>query len=324
MDEYGFGSRGPGVQLLQLGLSRAGYQPGRIDGSFGRGTENALRQFQQAQGLPATGRSDAATWQAMMPWLIGTRFVQLRQGDTFWRLSQQYDTSVAAISAANPELDPRDLRPGQTVAIPLDFPVVPTGIAFTSQVLELTLTGLLLRYPYLGSGAIGSSARGLPIWSVSIGEGETQVFYNAAHHANEWITTPVLLAFLEEYCMALLDGDTLYGYNAAELYRRTTLSIVPMVDPDGVDLVTGYLSSGPWYECAKQWAENYPSIPFPEGWKANLNGVDLNLQYPAGWEEAKPYQGKHGLHLPRPAGLCWHCPAHPAGGAGGLPPHPPQ
>ena len=52
MDEYGFGSRGPGVQLLQLGLSRAGYQPGRIDGSFGRGTENALRQFQQAQGLP--------------------------------------------------------------------------------------------------------------------------------------------------------------------------------------------------------------------------------------------------------------------------------
>ena len=162
MDEYGFGSRGPGVQLLQLGLSRAGYQPGRIDGSFGRGTENALRQFQQAQGLPTTGRSDAATWQAMMPWLIGTRFVQLRQGDTFWRLSQQYDTSVAAISAANPELDPRDLRPGQTVAIPLDFPVVPTGIAFTSQVLELVLTGLLLRYPYLGSGAIGSSARGLP------------------------------------------------------------------------------------------------------------------------------------------------------------------
>ena len=99
MDEYGFGSRGPGVQLLQLGLSRAGYQPGRIDGSFGRGTENALRQFQQAQGLPATGRSDAATWQAMMPWLIGTRFVQLRQGDTFWRLSQQYDTSAAAIAA---------------------------------------------------------------------------------------------------------------------------------------------------------------------------------------------------------------------------------
>ena len=209
-------------------------------------------------------------------------------------------SAAAAIAAANPELDPQNLRPGQTVAVPLGFPVVPTGIAFTSQVLELTLTGLLLRYPFLGSGAIGSSARGLPLWSVSIGEGETQVFYNAAHHANEWITTPLLLTFLEEYCLSLLDGDTLYGYDAAELYRRTTLSIVPMVDPDGVDLVTGYLHDGPWYQRAREWAENYPSIPFPEGWKANLNGVDLNLQYPAGWEEAKKIKESMGFTGPAP------------------------
>ena len=45
MDDYGFGSRGPGVQLLQLGLIRAGFRPGRADGSFGRGTEMALRRF---------------------------------------------------------------------------------------------------------------------------------------------------------------------------------------------------------------------------------------------------------------------------------------
>ena len=177
MDELKTGSRGPVVQLLQLGLERAGYLPGPTDGRFGPATEAALRQFQKAEGLPPTGTADPATRQSLMPWLIGTRFVQLRQGDTFWRLSQQYDTSAAAIAAANPELDPQNLRPGQTVAVPLGFPVVPTGIAFTSQVLELTLTGLLLRYPFLGSGAIGSSARGLPLWSVSIGEGETQVFY---------------------------------------------------------------------------------------------------------------------------------------------------
>ena len=300
MEEYRFGSRGAGVQLLQLGLARAGFLPGRIDGNFGRGTEKALREFQSSQGLTADGISGAATWQALMPWLTGTQFVQLKAGDTFWRLSQQYDTSVAAIAAANPELDPQRLRPGQTVAVPLDFPVVPTGIAFTSQVLELVLTGLLLRYPYLSAGAIGSSAMGKAIWSVSIGEGDTQVFYNASHHANEWITTPVLLTFLEEYCMALLDGDTLYGYNAAELYRHTTLSLVPMVNPDGVDLVTGLLQEGPWYQRAREWAESYPAIPFPLGWKANLNGVDLNLQYPAGWEEAKRIKESMGFTSPAP------------------------
>ena len=69
MDDYGFGSRGPGVQLLQLGLIRAGFRPGRADGSFGRGTEIALRRFQQEQDLPVTGRSDTAVWQALTPWL---------------------------------------------------------------------------------------------------------------------------------------------------------------------------------------------------------------------------------------------------------------
>lgn len=100
--------------------------------------------------------------------------------------------------------------------------------------------------------------------------------------------------------MALLDGDTLYGYNAAELYRHTTLSLVPMVNPDGVDLVTGLLQEGPWYQRAREWAESYPAIPFPLGWKANLNGVDLNLQYPAGWEEAKRIKESMGFTSPAP------------------------
>lgn len=52
MDEYGFGSRGPGVQLLQLGLSRAGYQPGRIDGSFGRGTETPCGSSSRHRACP--------------------------------------------------------------------------------------------------------------------------------------------------------------------------------------------------------------------------------------------------------------------------------
>ena len=127
MDDYGFGSRGPGVQLLQLGLIRAGFRPGRADGSFGRGTEVALRRFQQEQDLPVTGRSDTAVWQALTPWLTGVRFVRAQPGDTFWKLSQQYDTSVAAIRTANPALDPQELRPGQTVAVPLGFSVVPEG-----------------------------------------------------------------------------------------------------------------------------------------------------------------------------------------------------
>ena len=74
-----------------------------------------------------------------------------------------------------------------------------------------------------------------------------------------------------------------------------------MVNPDGVDLVTGAIKTGvPEYEKAQQFAENYPAIPFPDGWKANLLGVDLNLQYPAGWLKARDIKFSQGYTRPGP------------------------
>ncbi len=46
------------------------------------------------------------------------RYYQIRSGDTFWKLSQLYKTSVQAIVAANPDLNPNMLTIGQRVRIP--------------------------------------------------------------------------------------------------------------------------------------------------------------------------------------------------------------
>ena len=171
----------------------------------------------------------------------------------------------------------------------------------TSRLCEQTIQKLVQTYPFLKSQVLTTTAFGRPVYALTIGEGERKVLYTAAHHANEWITTPLLLKFVEELAEAYQNGGKIYGIDASLIMKLDTIHTVPMVNPDGVDLVTGAIPPGsPEYQLADAMAIWYPSIPFPEGWKANLRGVDLNLQYPAGWLQAREIKFSQGFTRPGP------------------------
>ena len=177
--------------------------------------------------------------------------------------------------------------------------IVRTDIPMTSALAEDTLEALGAAYPFLQTELLARTAFGRPITAASMGRGDRRVLYSAAHHANEWLTATVLLKFLEDYAQALETDGTIAGVSARELYETATIFLVPMGDPDGVDLVTGAVTENE-REQAESLAEFYPNIPFPEGWKANLSGVDLNLQYPAGWLTAREIKFAQGYTRPGP------------------------
>ncbi len=57
----------PGVTVsdVQKALSRAGYDPGPIDGHMGKKTKSAIKQFQKKNGLAADGVVGEKTWNSM-------------------------------------------------------------------------------------------------------------------------------------------------------------------------------------------------------------------------------------------------------------------
>lgn len=179
--------------------------------------------------------------------------------------------------------------------------IVNTDVPMTSALCGETIERIVKTYPFCSVRQLTTTAFGRPVWSLTIGTGDRKVLYTAAHHANEWITAPVLLKFVEELAAAMDAGGKLFGVEAQNIGKAATIHTVPMVDPDGVDLVTGAIEQGTLeYETARRLGDNYPSIPFPDGWKANLLGVDLNLQYPAGWLRAREIKFSQGYTKPGP------------------------
>lgn len=300
MDTLRFGSRGAQVEYLQLALQRAGYRDLAVDGIFGARTRDAVRDFQQRNGLFPDGVVGRLTWNRLMPYLKGYTTYTVRRGDTLYKIAQKFGTDLRRILTANPTVDPQNLQIGSVVYVPYDFALVPTNVQYSYILLTLLTEGLAVRYPFLKTGSFGQSVMGKNLVYIRIGTGAKEVFYNAAHHANEWLTTPVLLKFTEDYADAFSQGGSIGGTPANTLFRNYSLYLAPMVDPDGVDLVTGVLSSGGYYNQAVRISEQYPQVSFPSGWKANIAGVDLNLQYPANWDEAKRIKFEQGFTSPAP------------------------
>ena len=152
--------------------------------------------------------------------------------------------------------------------------IVPTNINYTSCLLMNNIEQLKRKYKFISTGIIGYSVLGKPIPYIRLGIGVKEVMYAGSFHANEWITSVVLMKFVEDYAKSYEQNGVIYGYNTRELYNNTSIYIVPMVNPDGVDLVTGVIPEPrpckPYPVQHQQEAIRLPGVPLKDGWSGGV------------------------------------------------------
>ncbi|WP_433743135.1 M14 family metallopeptidase [Falsibacillus pallidus] len=233
--------------------------------------------------------------------------IRAKQGSTLKYYSQFYNLPHILLQHSNPGqmaaifkshdrvripgyLDSKD--GSDTAKIRIEEPLINPKIRYDFSALQKDIEVLTEAYPFMEKRIIGKSVLNKPIIELRIGRGPKKIHWNGSFHGNEWITTCAIMKFLNEYLAALTTGRNINKVDPLQIYESTTLSIVPMVNPDGVDLV---LNGPPPEQFEKLYELNGQSGDFT-GWKANIRGVDLNKQYPAKWQEQK----QKGVSAPSP------------------------
>jgi len=211
----------------------------------------------------------------------------VQPGDTLWAIAQHFGTTVAALQQANPGVNPYQLRIGQRLNLPVsnqgqEQEIVVPRENYGYDEMMADLARLRQRYPFIEVGSIGQSVLGRDIPVVRLGTGPKEVHYNGAFHGEEWITAVLMMKFIEVYARAQQRGERIGNFHVPTLWRQTSLYVVPMVNPDGVEISQhGVDRSNPYYDLLLQ--ANGGSTNF-RTWAANARGVDLNNQFPANWE----------------------------------------
>lgn len=215
----------------------------------------------------------------------------VQRGDTFSQIAIKYNIPLDMMYLVNPSVDPLTLQIGQSIFIAerITQLVLTDFDNYTYEKMIADIELLQQNYPFIFSNVIGASVMGKDLIELQIGTGMKPVHVNGSFHANEWITTPIIMRFLNEYVLALTNKIPIRGMMMLPLYTDTLLSLVPMVNPDGVNLVIqGVRAANNFAD--EVLAMNQQNEDF-SNWKANIRGVDLNNQYPAEWEieaERKP------------------------------------
>ena len=253
--------------------------------------------YHMTKGLLAALNPEAAA----QPYLLAGQMLRIlpgtgrryavQPGENVGWIAERFGLNETELREANPEFANVEDWCGRCIHIPDSNGKTIVRLKGEYGYRELSRDIVLLekKYPFISTGSIGTSVMGKALPYLKIGEGPRHIHVNASVHANEWLTSAVIMRFIEEYARAYTDSVPWQQFRTERWMQETTLWVVPMVNPDGVELVQeGVVNRHPHAKQLLAW--NAGRSHFTH-WKANIRGVDLNDQFPAHWEEEAARRG---------------------------------
>lgn len=131
------------------------------------------------------------------------------------------------------------------------------------------------------------------IYCVRLGNknAKKKVVIQSAMHAREWLNSQLIMKMLERCCKSYYSGKY-GGISYRKLFNNVCFYIVPMLNPDGVNISQ--------YGLARIKSPSLRKLVKRHGrgrysrWKANARGVDLNNNFSAGFRKGNARGSKRG------------------------------
>jgi len=172
---------------------------------------------------------------------------------------------------------------------------------YSYEEMQADLQILQARYPdQLSYRTFGKSVAGRELYVVTLGnpKAEQCVLVSAGIHGREYLT-PLLVMKQIEFYLTYYHSGSYNGSSYKDLFDKCCFYIVPMTNPDGIMLSQQGLSSlsdsdqkkivEDVYrtDFKKEYTSQEDINEYLKYWKANANGVDLNRNFDALWEDYK-------------------------------------
>ena len=165
------------------------------------------------------------------------------------------------------------------------------------------INSLCEKYPFIKRSFAGKSVCGRCIDVLHIGNTKNRVLYCGGFHGSEYQTILALLKFINECAISIQNNSKIGGHNVGDFLKIRGLTVVPCVNPDGVEIaLNGSGSALKYKDLVEEVSDN------TDKWQANARGVDINHNFNAGWCELKKREISRNIKSPAPTRFGGNCP----------------